>query len=75
MWVWIIMLNLTKLSTRIGHLQLPTYIKQINAMTAFLNLLIKKIKIYIELSDDYKKNRFIVLLYKILYNLKQSANQ
>ena len=24
MWVWIIMLNLTKLSTRIGHLQLPT---------------------------------------------------
>ena len=44
-------------------------------MTVFLNLLIKKMNVYMELPDDYKKNRFVVLLYKTLYDLKQSANQ
>ena len=44
-------------------------------MIAFLNPLIKKIKIYIELSDNYEKDGFVTLLRKILYDLKQSANQ
>ena len=30
MWVWTTTLNLTKLSTRIGHLQLPTIINKLN---------------------------------------------
>ena len=28
-----------------------------------------------ELSDNYKKDGFIILLHKILYDLKQSINQ
>ena len=44
-------------------------------MTTFLNPPIKKIEVYIELSNNYKKNGFIILLCKTLYGLKQSANQ
>ena len=46
-----------------------------NIVITFLNPLIKKINIYIKLSNNYKKDRFIVLLCKILYDLKQSINQ
>ena len=46
------------------------YIKQINAVTVFLNFTIKKIKVYMKLLNDYKRDGFVVLLYKILYGLK-----
>ena len=46
-----------------------------NIVITFLNPLIKKINIYIKLSNNYKKDRFIALLCKILYGLKQSTNQ
>ena len=49
--------------------------KQMDIVTAFLNPLIEEMKVYIELSDDYKKDGFIVLLHKTLYDLKQSTNQ
>ena len=41
-----------------------------DAIIAFLNPLIEKMEIYMELLDDYEKDKFIILLYKTLYGLK-----
>ena len=46
-----------------------------NAVTAFLNFPIKEMDVYMKLPDGYKRDGFIALLRKILYGLKQSANQ
>ena len=41
-----------------------------DVVTVFLNPLIEEMEIYIELLDGYKKDGFIILLYKTLYSLK-----
>ena len=51
------------------------YAEQMDAITTFLNPSIKKMEVYIELPNNYKRDRFIALLHKTLYDLKQSTNQ
>ena len=46
-----------------------------DVMTVFLNPPIEKMEVYMELPDDYERDGFVALLRKILYGLKQSANQ
>ena len=41
-----------------------------NIMIIFLNPPIKEMNIYMKLLDNYKRDGFVVLLYKILYDLK-----
>ena len=45
-----------------------------DAVIAFLNLLIGEMEVYMELPDGYERDGFVALLCKTLYGLKQLAN-